>query len=82
MTKQLHCKLRKFENTFILQCKKILKSRPVRHMGQNVSSNIYVIYLATTAMEKSVKDTEVKTDSTVMQSEVGNERKELTKKNI
>ena len=42
----------------------------------------YVIYLASTATEKSVKGTEVKTDSTVMQSEVGNERKELTKKSI
>ena len=30
--------------------------------------------------EKSVKDTEVKTDSTVMQSQEGNERKELIKK--
>ena len=30
--------------------------------------------------EKSVKYTGVKTDSTVMRSQVGNERKELTKK--
>ena len=40
----------------------------------------YVVYLPSAATEKSVKDTEVKTDSTVMRSEVGNERKELTKK--
>ena len=43
----------------------------------------FIIYLASTLTEKSVKDTEVKTDSTVMQSQVGNERKELIqKKNI
>ena len=39
-----------------------------------------VIYLASTVTEKSVKYTGVKTDSTVMRSQVGNERKELTKK--
>ena len=42
----------------------------------------YNLFSPSTLTEKSVKDTEVKTDSTVMQSQVGNERKELIKKNI
>ena len=44
ITKQLRCKWRKFENTFTWQCKEILKSRHVQHMGQNVSLN-FLYYL-------------------------------------
>ena len=49
-------------------------------MEQNVSSNILCYLPGQSVTERSVKYNGVKTDSTVMRSQVGNERKELTKK--
>ena len=52
---------------FIYHCKEILRVDTYDIWRRMFHQIFYIIYLASTVTEKSLKDTDVKTDSTVMQ---------------